>query len=372
MSTAVIALAAAAAALVVVGGLAVAGGRARRASERRITRALGEVGARMDALSHELSDAIARAQDESRRIRAIGQIGGVVDLDEVLAQIVDAVASLPGVAASLVRIVDPDGEPVVASLGLPTDAAERQLVSGPPDGQDARATVLGYIVDGPPGDGIQSGVAVPIAGEDGRLGFLAAYVRHADWAPDDELLADLEAIAERAGPAVEHALRYRLARQQVDVDGLTGLANRSTCFESLNREVARGHRYSRRLALIVLDVDGFRALNDRIGYLAGDHLVAELSERLREVVRTADIPCRVGIDDFAVILPESGVADAEGLYARIRASLERRPPARVERIGLSAGITELRGDDDAVALYERAEQALRRAKEQGGGTAAVG
>src|SRR5204863_1027660 len=123
--------------------------------------------------------------------------------------------------------------------------------------------------------------------------------------------------------------------------------------------------YDRQLALVVLDLDDFKAINDRIGHLTGDAVIAESAERVRDVVRTADIACRVGGDEFAVILPESALTDADQLYRRIQAAVSARPIAQVGKLHLSAGVAELRSDDDAAALFERADEALYRAKNAG-------
>src|SRR5204863_6927856 len=109
------------------------------------------------------------------------------------------------------------------------------------------------------------------------------------------------------------------------LDALTSLHNRRYFHETLGREVARAHRYDRRLALILLDLDDFKVVNDRIGHLAGDAVLAEIAERVREVVRSADIACRVGGDEFAVILPESELEDGDQLYRRIQAAVSARP-----------------------------------------------
>ena len=150
-----------------------------------------------------------------------------------------------------------------------------------------------------------------------------------------------------------------------DLDALTGLHNRRYFHETLAREVARAHRYGRRLALVVFDLDDFKAINDRIGHLAGDHALAEAAERLRTVVRSADIPCRVGGDEFAVVLPESSLEDAEQLFRRILDSVSGRPVAEAGTMLLSAGIAELRGGDDAPSFFQRADEALYRAKRAG-------
>jgi diguanylate cyclase (GGDEF)-like protein len=184
-----------------------------------------------------------------------------------------------------------------------------------------------------------------------------------DWRPDEQAIADLEAIAREAGPAIENALRFREVSLAADTDALTGLLNRRAFVDTIEREVARAHRYDRRLTLLLLDLDDFKAVNTEHGLLVGDAVLAEVAERLRELARAADIVCRWGGDEFAIILPESTRTDAEGLYARIAATLQRRPPEHVARLGISAGIAELRADEDAMSLFERAEEALRRSKE---------
>src|SRR5207247_339452 len=81
-------------------------------------------------------------------------------------------------------------------------------------------------------------------------------------------------------------------------------------YEALAREIARAQRYGRRLGLLVFDLDDFKAINDQIGHLAGDAVLGEVAQRTRRATRTADIPCRVGGDEFGVILPASGHAHA--------------------------------------------------------------
>ena len=181
------------------------------------------------------------------------------------------------------------------------------------------------------------------------------------------MIRELEELAKRAGPAIENARRFREARQLADLDALTGLHNRRYFHETLAREVSRAQRYGRQLALIVFDLDDFKAINDRIGHLSGDAVLAETAERVRDVVRSADIACRVGGDEFAVILPESSTADADQLYHRLRGAVSSRPVAQAGRLSLSAGIAELLPDDDPTGFFERADEALYRAKELGKG-----
>jgi diguanylate cyclase (GGDEF)-like protein len=208
-------------------------------------------------------------------------------------------------------------------------------------------------------------VAHPLGAETGRLGWLAVYSRSSEAPLEGAAALELEEVALRAGPALANALRFREARRQADLDALTGLHNRRYFHESLERECARAKRYARRLALVVLDLDDFKAINEQIGHLAGDGVLAEAADRMRSVVRAADIPCRVGGDEFAVILPESAIAQADHLYRRLEAAISARPIGQVQRLTLSAGVAELNEHDDARSLFERADEALYRAKEAG-------
>jgi diguanylate cyclase (GGDEF)-like protein len=245
-------------------------------------------------------------------------------------------------------------------------------MTGPPDGREARSVAIAYRYDSGQlhenGSLIHGGLSVPLRAEGESLGQLAVFTRSPDRRFNETELAELEELARRAAPAIANARRFREARQQADLDALTGLHNRRYFHETLAREVARAHRYGRRLALVVFDLDDFKAINDRIGHLAGDAVLAEAAERIRDVVRSADVACRVGGDEFAVILPESTLGDADQLYRRLEHAVSARPVGQVGRLHLSAGVTELRPDDNATTLFERADEALYRAKGAGKGT----
>ncbi len=368
LTTAAIALAAAAAALLTVGFVLVAGIRARRRSEFKLARVLQELGSRMDGLAAELTSAVTRVEEVSRRQRALGDLGASIDLDEVLARTAEAATALVDSAhAAVVHAAAHDGSRLVSTVGLSEEAARGALVAGPPDGSTPRAVSVSYRYD--PGredaGAIRGGLAVPLRGEsDDPLGFLAVYARESE-AFGDEALVALEGLALRAGPAVENARRYREARQLADTDALTGLHNRRMFHETLGREVARAQRYGRVLSLLVLDLDDFKDVNDRYGHLAGDAVLAEVGERMRSVARSADVPCRIGGEEFAVILPESNLADAEAVYQRLAEAISSRPVDEIGTIRFSAGLAELRADDDALSFFERADRALYEAKRDG-------
>jgi diguanylate cyclase (GGDEF)-like protein len=348
--------------------------RSDNSTDERVAEVVASLNARMDELGRELAGALERAEEEGRRSRIFGELAGSIDLDEVLSRTLEAAGALRDADAALVILPDAQGgKPLVATLGLSVEEAERHAITGPPDGRLARSITMSYTypelegADGGDGDVINAGLAVPLPGETGTLGYLTIFTRRRGHEFSEEDVRELETLALRAGPAIDNARRFREARQLADLDALTGLHNRRYFHETLARECARAHRYERKLALIVFDLDDFKEINDRIGHLAGDTVLAEAAERVRSVVRTADIACRVGGDEFAVILPESSLDDADQLYRRIQNAISSRPLGQGGNLFLSAGVAELRAEDDPVSFFQRADDALYRAKEAGKG-----
>jgi diguanylate cyclase (GGDEF)-like protein len=345
--------------------------RSDRRTDERVAEVVTSLNARMDELGRELAGALERAEEEGRRSRIFGELAGSIDLDEVLARALEAAGALEGADAALVMLPDSQGgKPLVATLGLSVEEAERHAITGPPDGRLARSITMAYTypeLERSEEEIIHSGLAVPLPGESQTLGYLTVFTRSKSHHFSDDDVRQLETLALRAGPAIENARRFREARQLADLDALTGLHNRRYFHETLARECARAHRYERKLALIVFDLDDFKDVNDRIGHLAGDAALAEAAERVRDVVRTADIACRVGGDEFAVILPESSLDDADQLYRRILSAVSSRPLGQAGKLYLSAGVAEMRPEDDPVSFFQRADDALYRAKEAGKG-----
>jgi len=354
-------------------GLLVVRWRSGSSADERVAEVVASLNTRMDELGRELQGALERAEEEGRRSRIFGQLAGSIDLDEVLSRTLETAGALDGADAALVLLPDPEeGKPVVATLGLSVEEAERHAITGPPDGRLARSITMSYSypqLEREVGENavIHAGLAVPMPGDNGTIGFLTIFTRQAGRDFGEEDVRELETLATHAGPAIENARRFREARQLADLDALTGLHNRRFFHETLAREVARAHRYNRKLALIVFDLDDFKEINDKIGHLAGDSVLAEAAGRMRSVVRSADVACRVGGDEFAVVLPESSLQDADQLYRRIQNAVSARPIGEVGKVFLSAGVAELRPEDDAITFFERADHALYRAKDAGKG-----
>jgi diguanylate cyclase (GGDEF)-like protein len=101
-------------------------------------------------------------------------------------------------------------------------------------------------------------------------------------------------------------------------DELTGVGNYRALHERLDQEISRHSRYRREFALVLIDLDGFKQVNERLGHLEGDRVLAEIGEALRDEVRGEDSVFRQGGDEFAVIAPETNGEEAEDVAARLR------------------------------------------------------
>jgi diguanylate cyclase (GGDEF)-like protein len=353
VTAAVVAMAAALTTLAAVILVVVLVRRAERAAEERAAAAMSQ-----------LAVALEEAREESRRVRTFGELGGSLDLDDVIARVLDTASALPGADASLVTLATGGAEPFIAAYGLSAMEAERQRVPGVDD-LHTRSVAFSYEYQNGEVNPVRGGVAVPLPGHTEPLGMLAVFSRLPNYSFAETTIEELAALAARAAPAIENARRFREARELADIDALTGLHNRRYFHETLAREVSRARRYRRPLSLVVLDLDDFKAVNDHIGHLAGDDVLAEIGKRMRSVVRTADIACRIGGEEFAVLLPESTLADAEQLYERLSNAVAANPVGDAGDLSLSAGITHLRPDDSPTTFFERGDEALYAAKAAG-------
>lgn len=154
-------------------------------------------------------------------------------------------------------------------------------------------------------------------------------------------------------------------RELANTDALTGLANRRRGEETLQRELRRALRYQRPLAVLLLDLDDFKRVNDELGHPAGDEALLALAERLRRMLRTSDTVARWGGEEFLILTPETDLEAAVGLAEVIRGYVRDTPLVRDRTVTASLGVAALRPGDRAVTLLQRADEALYRAKAAG-------
>jgi diguanylate cyclase (GGDEF)-like protein len=175
------------------------------------------------------------------------------------------------------------------------------------------------------------------------------------------------AMAAQAGPALENAWLVAALRQAADLDQLTGVANHRALQERLQQELARAIRARRPLAVAMIDLDGFKAVNDRHGHAQGDRVLREVAGVLRSTLREPDVVARYGGDEFVVLMPETDERHARGVVTRIGRALAGHafvlvdaPPAH---IGASVGLAVYPRDGATpTVLLAAADAAMYAAK----------
>jgi diguanylate cyclase (GGDEF)-like protein len=176
-------------------------------------------------------------------------------------------------------------------------------------------------------------------------------------------------LAAQAVIALENARLHRIVERQALVDGLTGLANRRSAEETLRTELARAARSGEELALVLVDLDGFKAVNDRHGHPAGDAVLREFAGRLRQAVREIDLAARWGGEEFCLVLPTSDGEGGAYVAERARAALESRPIVLPDgtqvHVTASFGVASYPAHADANGLVAAADEALYCAKRAG-------
>jgi diguanylate cyclase (GGDEF)-like protein len=161
----------------------------------------------------------------------------------------------------------------------------------------------------------------------------------------------------------------RDAELEARIDPLTGLGNRRAFMERGEAEVLRANRYGSALAMVMLDLDHFKQVNDVHGHDAGDRVLVALAELLRGMMREVDFVARLGGEEFAILMPDTGAEEAVRAAARIRQKVEMLAvdaPGASIRCTASFGVTEfVPGDTVIQDLFVRADRLLYKAKQGG-------
>ncbi len=156
--------------------------------------------------------------------------------------------------------------------------------------------------------------------------------------------------------------RFGKLRHEAESDALTGLPNRRVLQAALD-ELMQGQRD---FAVLALDIDHFKRVNDTYGHDAGDEVLQHLAELLRQRSRQQDLPCRVGGEEFTMLLPDTRLEDARRIAERIRAAVEEADTPHVGRLTLSIGVACRQPDtEQADTLLKQADEQLYKAKQSG-------
>ena len=350
-------------------------------------------------------DAVDRTVDAQA-----ASLAGLVD--SVVAPAVDATAGDRG--ETIVRVIDPAAvavavddvlTPMVAGVTGRVEArivdTAGRIVWPAPSGPDAadvsidglRRRALGGVPDGlvgpesrsPGGETVQpTRYAVPLAidgrtvavfdldvADDAAVGAAVANGRSLAWLFGGGFLAMIIALVPLGWTSLGSVRRnMRRTRTMAMSDNLTGLANRTQFHVRLDEALAGAQRNATRVGLLLLDLDGFKAINDTGGHAAGDRLLRRVAAGLGEVTRRNELACRLGGDEFAVVVPRVGDRDElRGLADRLHEKLDL-PVAfadgRTLRVTASIGVAlypdDARSSDDLVAVADTAMYQVKQAR----------
>jgi diguanylate cyclase (GGDEF)-like protein len=246
-------------------------------------------------------------------------------------------------------------------------------VAGAAAAQDSVVVSPGSDGVGPtsPEPGLSPAVAVPVHSGNRPFGVLALYGRSIERPFSEDDVDALATLVRQVEPAIEATFLYEEATRLSITDGLTSLWNRRQFDLRLLAEHQRSVRFGEPFSVVLLDLDQMKQVNDTWGHQAGDALLIELAHRLASGVRDVDLVARFGGDEFALILPNTGIAGALRLAEKVRASIAERPFEVDEGISFRATVSVgvaccPEHGDSGKALVRSADAALYRAKAGGG------
>jgi diguanylate cyclase (GGDEF)-like protein len=308
--------------------------------------------------------------EHSERVRAsLHALSSALNHDEVVARITEYSAQALG-GHDTVLLLEHDGRwiaqpsPTMARVHAPD--LERWAAATPEAGETTTAIddlttvpLLAALAARRPA--AASLCATPLGAHGQRLGMLVALAqRPFSFLPQD--VATLELFAEQASIALFNAKLYAAQEEMATRDPLTGLRNHREFHETVEQELGRSRRSAARFSVALLDLDGFKSVNDSSGHAAGDRLLHDVGGALEAAARAGDVAFRIGGDEFAILLPDSGADEAEAAVRRIVAA----GAAVDERIGVSWGVAtwpaDGRGKDEVIATADERLYEMKHAR----------
>lgn len=361
---------------------------------------------RMTAQTQAYVQALTASRDQMRgQLGRLGQtLTATLDLDRILEVILDTAMVTAGAEAGVIMLVDVDdadqlreragegdlgidqpasirlGEGIVGAIAASGVPAHGRIVDGKffdyrraDTEPDARTIAAVPFRGRQPVDPRQDAEPGGPRGDAGVLGILVLYNRVAgeDFEPGD--VDTLRTFAGQAAVAVENVLLHRQAERLSLTDPLTGLWNYRFMQTSLRREAERSRRYQRPSALLAIDLDRFKDVNDTYGHPVGDQVLVELGRRITAQIREVDLAFRHGGEEFMVLLPETDSLGASAVAERLGRAVNARKfkvndasGGRELNVTVSIGIAVL-GEhaETATGVLAAADEALYAAKAAG-------
>lgn len=312
------------------------------------------------AALHEIATAVARnaapasiAEQVAVIVRSLFEVDSAAVVRLTGATSAEIVAMAPTLPPTLSRKHDFLPTDASATVRVAVTGKPALVVYGPEGGLAAEQMLAG---------GYQSTAAAPIRVH-GSLWGVLALTSKSRTGLTPAMLDRLAQFAELVEIAIGNAEARSSLERQASTDVLSGLPNRRTLEERLDRETALARSRGTKLSAVVLDIDHFKSVNDSFGHLAGDIVLAEVAARLRQVTRQGEIVARFGGEEFVWLLPGSDGAEALQAAERARAAIVSAPFGEVGAITVSAGVCELQeaGTHSLLACADRALYAAKHA-----------
>jgi diguanylate cyclase (GGDEF)-like protein len=214
-------------------------------------------------------------------------------------------------------------------------------------------------------------VICPLICQDRLVGVLnlADKLNADSFSPEDIALVEL--VGQLVGASIGNIKLFERIQRQARTDGLTGLINHRTFYEILENELWRSRRYGGQISLIMVDIDNLKKINDQHGHRAGDRVIKEISQRIKLSVRHIDSAARYGGDEFAVILPNTSLAEATVVAERMVNAVGDAPVVWRDSeiaISVSIGLGQYDADTSPEDITSRSDKALYTAKQAGKNT----
>lgn len=185
-----------------------------------------------------------------------------------------------------------------------------------------------------------------------------------------EDVAIVELFRQLIGASIGNISLFEKTQRQAKTDGLTGMLNHRTFYETLEAELRRAQRYGGKLSIIMADIDNLKPINDSLGHRAGDMAIKQIARRITACIRQIDIAARYGGDEFSVILPNTTLSDASVVAERMVNMVKSTPMLWEQNkvaLSISVGVGQYDGENCAGDVAKTTDQALYAAKQAGKG-----
>lgn len=323
----------------------------------------------------QMNDALERERRLGDLMRAISS---ALDIGVILATVARLSMELVGADAVALGLLSTDHRSLtdIHTFNMPEPLMTLQQGMGPVwRAVEARQSIIRQNIllsgSGESGYRVSSALGSPIVAGNQLLGLLAVYHLNNNRHFSERDSAMLDIVGRQTGIAIANARLFSETQRLATIDHLTGLFNRYHFFSLAPRELERARRYCHAMALLVIDVDHFKTINDTYGHGAGDTVLRSIAERMRRELRDADILARFGGEEFIALLPETHLAGALHVAERLRAGVEAAPVMFQDtaiHVTISIGCTaadRIGADDRLETLIQRADRALYTAKSRG-------